>query len=72
MAEALLTEKQAANFLGLNPRSLQAWRTRGGGPSYLRIGHRTTRYRMEDLEVWLESKRFSSTAEERRYSADGP
>jgi len=68
MASELLSEKQAADFLGLSPRALQAWRTKGGGPPYLRIGHRTVRYSQTDLEAWLENRRFENTAQEGRYS----
>ena len=71
MENGLLSEKQAADFLQLTPRALQAWRTRGGGPSYLRIGHRTVRYLRADLEDFLESRRFSNTAEETRYAVSG-
>ncbi len=71
MAGALLSEKQAADFLQLQPRALQAWRTRGGGPAYLRIGHRTVRYLPADLEAWLEERKYKSTAQEERYSVSG-
>ena len=64
MSDGLLTEKQAADYLGLTPRTLQLWRTRGGGPSYHRIGWRSVRYSMSDIENWLESKRFASIAQE--------
>ena len=68
MAGALMSEKQAADFLQLTPRALQAWRTKGGGPAYLRIGHRTVRYAPADLEAWVETRRFENTAQEGRYS----
>lgn len=66
--ENLLNEQQAAEYLGLKPRTLQAWRTRGGGPIYLRISHRCVRYTMADLRAWLDTRRFASTASEPRYS----
>ena len=69
MADGLLSEKQAADFFDLTPRALQNWRTKGGGPPYVRVGHRTVRYRMSDLEAWLDSRRFENTAQEERYSA---
>lgn len=57
--EALLTEEEAARFLGFSVRSLQNWRTRGRkdpasrGPKY--IGRtRAVRYRRRDLIAWAE------------------
>ena len=38
------------------PRStLYAWRTKGQGPKALRLG-RHLRYRMKDVETWLQSR----------------
>jgi predicted DNA-binding transcriptional regulator AlpA len=54
----LLNEKQAAEFLGINPGTLGVWRcTRryNGGPRYLKIG-RAVRYRLSDLEQFAESR----------------
>lgn len=61
MASKLLTPKQAAEFLGVHPVSLEKWRNgrsaRKGkvppsGPRYIRLGERSIRYRQEDLEAW--------------------
>ena len=41
--DAGCTEMQAAIFLGVCVRTLQAWRVRGGGPPYFKIG-RSVRY----------------------------
>lgn len=60
----LLTEDQAAEFLGFTPSFLQARRYRGTGPAYVRISQRAVRYRPEDLEQWLEERTYTSTAEE--------
>ena len=66
-----MSERKVAEYLGLTPRALQSWRTRGGGPIYLRIGHRTVRYSQADLEAWLEARRFGNTDEEPRYTPLG-
>ena len=64
MASGLLNERQTAAYLGVSPRCLAAWRHRGGGPHFLRIGYRTVRYLPADVEEWLSKRRFASTAEE--------
>lgn len=64
----LMTEEQAAEYLGLTPRFLQARRYRGGGPRFVRVGSRTVRYRPEDLRKWVEERTYQSTAEA---SSDG-
>lgn len=58
----LLNQKQAAEALAVPPRTLEGWRTRGGGPPFVRIG-RHVRYRLRDLEAWIEDRTFRSTAE---------
>jgi hypothetical protein len=52
--EALLTEVQAADLLSLSVRTLQAWRTRAFGPSFVRAG-RAVRYRRRDLFAWVDT-----------------
>jgi len=56
---ALLTEVYAADFLSLSTRTLQAWRIRGVGPSYVRAG-RAIRYRLEDLVAWASANTVKS------------
>lgn len=56
----LLNEKQAASYLGLSVSTLQAWRWRGRGPAYLKLGGRTIRYRMADLDSFLAGCRVES------------
>lgn len=59
----LLTEAQAAQLLGFSPRTLQAWRVRGGGPTFVHVSARCVRYRREDLEAWIEERLRISTSE---------
>ena len=51
-SDALLTEMEAAHALSLSSRTLQAWRIRNVGPSYVRVG-RAIRYRLNDLRQWV-------------------
>jgi len=57
-----LDESQAAEFLSLSPRTLQAWRVRGCGPTYVKLG-RAVRYDLASLQTWLEAQQRHHTAE---------
>jgi hypothetical protein len=50
--DELLTERQAAALLNVSVKSLQGWRSRGGGPPYRKLG-RCVRYAMTDLDAFL-------------------
>ena len=54
-ASDLLTTEQAAVILGYAPATLGGWRLRGTGPAFVRMGSsRFIRYRMADLEKWID------------------
>ena len=59
----LLTTEQAAEFLGLTPRFLEARRMRGGGPRYVNISKRAVRYSLTDLQAWIAARTVGSTSE---------
>lgn len=59
----LLTEKEAAQTLGLSVRTLQGWRRVGGGPRFLSLSRRAVRYRIEDIETWMDSHAVENTTE---------
>lgn len=50
-----MDRKEAAQYLGLKPKTLAHWAINGAGPRYIRIG-RTIRYRPTDLEEYMESR----------------
>lgn len=54
--DRLITERDAADFLGYTMRALQNWRVRGGGPIYVKVSNRSIRYRRRDLNEWVQSK----------------
>lgn len=59
----LMTETQAAEYLSLTNRALQAWRCQGRGPRFVKISARAVRYRLEDLERWVEERLRRSTSD---------
>jgi hypothetical protein len=59
----LMDEKAAAGYLGkLSPKTLQAWRLRGTGPIFRKIG-RTVRYLREDLDHYIQQQARQSTSQ---------
>ena len=68
--ETLLTEKGAADFLDLTPRCLQAWRSRGGGPRFVKISSRCIRYRRCDLLDWVQERLCSEISETDKEDAE--
>ena len=61
----LLTTKQAADLLGLQPTTLEQWRWTGRGPRFVKL-NRACRYRITDLESFMEERLFRSTTEAHR------
>jgi excisionase family DNA binding protein len=60
--DVLLTEVQAAEYLALSVRTLQAWRVRGGGPPFVKVG-RAVRYARGALIAYALEHTVSSTTE---------
>jgi Helix-turn-helix domain len=52
----LLGQNQLSDMLGVPVGTLEQWRTRGGGPPFLRIG-RYVKYDLSDIREWLVSRR---------------
>jgi len=53
--ETLMDAPATAGFLGVAVPTLADWRTKGIGPTYIKVG-RCVRYRLTDLESWLTSR----------------
>lgn len=67
----LLTNEEAAALLGIKPNTLEIWRTKGKGPTFIKMGeHKQApiRYLRPKIYEWLERQSFSSTS---AYSANG-
>lgn len=64
----LMSNRQAAKFVGLAESSLNRFRVTGDGPPYFKVG-RYVRYDEEDLQAWMKSRRFTSTSDQRANAA---
>jgi predicted DNA-binding transcriptional regulator AlpA len=58
MDNILLSNSEAAEFLGMSPDTLPRWRWAGIGPAYLKVG-RSIKYRRADLEAFLNESRVN-------------
>ena len=58
----LLNEIEVAELLSVSRKTLQAWRWRRTGPSFLKLGG-AIRYRLEDIQAYMESC-LQSTADD--------
>lgn len=61
--EQLLNTKQAAKLLGISPAFLERDRWAGARVKFIKIGSRTVRYRLADLENYIESQVRKSTSD---------
>lgn len=58
----LVDTKTAAELLGLKVEGLQAFRSRGGGPRFVKLG-KLVRYDVADLEAYINGCKRASTAD---------
>jgi hypothetical protein len=58
-----IDEKLAAEFLGISPRTLQGYRSKGGGPLFHKITHKVVRYKFSDLIDWTNNKKRKNTSQ---------
>ena len=58
----LINEAHAGAILNVSPRTLQAWRVRGCGPKFRKLG-RSVRYRLEDVQAFVNENVHQSTSE---------
>jgi len=62
MPDDLLTPREAAAVVRLQPQTLAKHRCCGTGPRFKKLG-RVVRYSLADLQAWLDRNTFSNTAE---------
>jgi hypothetical protein len=54
--EPLLTDAEAAGWLGVSPATLRSWRCRGIGPNFIKLGFGSkapVRYDPDDIERFI-------------------
>lgn len=65
MHEKLYDTREAAEMLGVSPRTLESWRIHGGGPRFASFGagpRGAVRYRASDLEEYINGRLRTSTS----------
>lgn len=61
VTKPLQDETAISKRLECEVKTLQAWRSRGGGPPFIKVG-RLVRYDPQDVEAWIASRRVASTS----------
>src|SRR5450432_2406097 len=54
---ALLSVDEVSALIGVAVPTLDTWRCRGFGPPWYKLGGKIVRYRLDELEAWIDSKR---------------
>ena len=54
-----LTESEAADYLGISKKTLQRWRFDHKGPAYAKLNNKLIRYRLADLDDWMNQQLVS-------------
>ncbi|AJK69023.1 helix-turn-helix transcriptional regulator [Corynebacterium marinum] len=51
----MYTTRELATLLGVAPATVAKWRRTpdGGGPKWIKLNSKLVRYRIEDVEAWL-------------------
>jgi len=63
MSSQLLNTKQAANYLSVSNAFLERDRWAGARIPFIKIGSRAVRYRISDLDVYIENSIRTSTSQ---------
>lgn len=63
--DELITNKEAATLLKIQPNTLEIWRHQGKGPPFLKLGdapNATVRYQRSAVIDWAAERAFTSTS----------
>lgn len=58
--QRLLRPQEVCDLLGVTMHAVEAWRRRGGGPEFVRVG-RLIRYRQSAIEQYIQARTRSTT-----------
>lgn len=61
--DRLMSVEEVAEYLGVTRGTIYTWRWKGKGPRAYRVGH-LVKYRVADVERWLEDNAERRTAGE--------
>lgn len=62
-SDRYIDEKQVAEYLGISAKTLQGYRVKGGGPEFMKLGHKTVRYKISDIQEWAKNHKKKNTSE---------
>lgn len=57
----LLSRDEVERLYGIPKRFLEIAACKGGGPLFVKVG-RLTRYRVKDVDDWIDNNRFANTS----------
>lgn len=57
----LLTSKEVAEMLSVSLMTLKRWRLAGEGPAFIYMSRNSVRYKLEDIEKFVEERRNART-----------
>jgi predicted DNA-binding transcriptional regulator AlpA len=61
-ADDLLTTRQVADWLGVTEQWVETGRTKGYGPSFVKLSSKIIRYKRDAVLKWLRARSHASTA----------
>ena len=71
MSKMLLTTKEAAHLLGVSEAFLERDRWAGARIPFIKVGSRAVRYRITDLETYIQAQARQSTSQCTALDTDG-
>ena len=59
-----MTTREVAVYVGLSPRTLESYRSRGGGPPFYVVGSVLVRYLLSEVADWVSARRRNSSSDD--------
>jgi len=53
MQDKLMTRREVAEMLGMQPNTLARWAWKKEGPPFIKVGPKAVRYRRSEVMAWL-------------------